>query len=473
MVRNMRRLTRTKIVSTIGPASSSEERLAQLVEAGVDVFRLNFSHGTHAEHEQRLRTIRSLEERFERPIGVLADMQGPKLRVGTFAEGRITLSADATFRLDLRDEVGDRSRVTLPHPEIFAALAPGAVLLLDDGKLRLEVTDCGSDYAETRVLVGGTLSDHKGVNLPNVRLDISPLTAKDRVDLAFALDLGVTFIGLSFVQRPEDLVEARGLIGNRARILAKLEKPSAIQHLGRIVDLSDAIMVARGDLGVEMPTEDVPVLQRRIVRACRRAGKPVIVATQMLESMIQSPTPTRAEASDVANAVYEGVDAVMLSAETAAGAYPVEAVTIMERIIMRAERDPAYHRTLHVEETMPEATEADAITAAARQAAETIGAAAIVTYTSTGDTTLRAARERPAVPILALTTEQAVARSLTLSWGVHPVFAGTSHSFREMIGAAEQRAVAEGFAEPGSRLVFLAGFPVGSTVNTVRISEVK
>ena len=473
MVRHMRRLTRTKIVSTTGPSSSTEERLAQLFEAGVDVFRLNFSHGTHQEHAERFRIIRGLERRYGRPIGVLADMQGPKLRVGSFAHGRVELQSGAAFRLDLGDDPGDVTRVALPHPEIFAALKPGAVLLLDDGRIRLEVTDCGPDYADTKVLVAGPLSDHKGVNLPNVRLDISPLTPKDRDDLEFAVSLGVTFVGLSFVQRPEDLIEARDLIAGRARVLAKLEKPSAIQHLDRIIDLSDAIMVARGDLGVEMPTEDVPVLQRRIVRACRRAGKPVIVATQMLESMVQSPTPTRAEASDVANAVYEGTDAVMLSAETAAGAYPVEAVTIMERIIMRAERDPAYHRGLHIEETAHEATEADAITCAARQAAETIGASAIVTYTSSGDTTLRAARERPAVPILALTTEEAVARSLTLSWGVHPVFVGPAHSFREMIATVEHRVASEGFAEPGSKLVFLAGFPVGSTVNTLRIAEVE
>jgi pyruvate kinase len=473
MVRHMRRLTRTKIVSTVGPSSGTEERLSELFEAGVDVFRLNFSHGTHEEHAERFRIIRGLEQRYGRPIGILADMQGPKLRVGRFAQGRVELQAGAAFRLDPSKEPGDVTRVALPHPEIFAALKPGVVLLLDDGRLRLEVTDCGPEYAETKVLVAGPLSDHKGVNLPNVRLDISPLTPKDRDDLEFAVSLGVTFLGLSFVQRPEDLIEARDLIAGRARVLAKLEKPSAIQHLERIIDLSDAIMVARGDLGVEMPTEDVPVLQRRIVRACRRAGKPVIVATQMLESMVQSPTPTRAEASDVANAVYEGSDAVMLSAETAAGAYPVEAVTIMERIIMRAERDPAYHRGLHIEESMPEATEADAITAAARQAAETIGASVIVTYTSSGDTTLRAARERPAVPILALTMDEAVARSLALSWGVHPVFIGPAQTFREMTSTAEQRATAEGFAEPGSKLVFLAGFPVGSTVNTVRVAEVK
>ena len=468
----MRRLTRTKIVSTVGPSSSSEERLAQLFEAGVDVFRLNFSHGTHDEHAERFRIIRDLEQRYRRPIGILADLQGPKLRVGSFADGRVELQAGAAFRLDLLDQPGDLTRVKLPHPEIFEALRPGSMLLLDDGKLRLEVTTCGRGFADTTVLVAGTLSDHKGVNLPNVRLDISPLTPKDRVDLEFALGLGVTFIGLSFVQRPEDLVEARELIGGRARVLTKLEKPSAIQHLDRIIALSDALMVARGDLGVEMPTEDVPVLQRRIIRACRHAGRPVIVATQMLESMIHSPTPTRAEASDVANAVYEGADAVMLSAETAAGAYPVEAVTIMERIIMRAEGDPAYHRTMHIEQTVPESTEEDAITAAARQAAETIGASAIVTFTSSGDTTLRAARERPIVPILALTTEERVARWLALTWGVHPVFAGPYRSFREMIDIAERLAVAEGFCDRGSTIVFLAGFPVGSSVNTLRICGV-
>ena len=473
MFASMRRLTRTKIVSTIGPSSSSEARFVQLFEAGVDVFRLNFSHGTHSEHAERVQIIRSLEQRYERPIAILADMQGPKLRLGSFAQGRVELQAGASFRLDLREEAGDLTRVALPHPEIFAALKPGSMLLLDDGRVRLEVTDCGPDYAETRVLVAGPLSDNKGVNLPNVRLDISPLTPKDRDDLEFALSLDVTFVGLSFVQRPEDLIQARELVAGRARVLAKLEKPSAIQHLERIIDLSDAIMVARGDLGVEMPTEDVPVLQRRIVRACRAAGKPVIVATQMLESMVQSPTPTRAEASDVANAVYEGSDAVMLSAETAVGAYPVEAVTIMERIIMRAERDPAYHRGLHIEETVPEATEADAITAAARQAAETIGAGAIVTFTNSGDTTLRAARERPSVPILALTTDEVVARGLALCWGVHPVSVGPAHTFREMVARAEQRAMAEGFAERGARIVFLAGFPVGSIVNTMRIAEVK
>jgi len=470
--KSMRRLTRTKIVSTLGPASSTEERLAQLFAAGVDDFRLNFSHGSHADHQQRVRAIRALEERTGRPIGILADMQGPKLRVGAFAGGRIELQDGAAFRLDLRNEPGDGGRVELPHPEIFAALAPGAKLLLDDGKVRLEVTSCGDDFAETKVLVGGPLSDHKGVNLPNVRLDISPLTPKDREDLAFALDIGVTFIGLSFVQRPEDVIEARELINGRARVLAKLEKPSAIHHLERIIELADALMVARGDLGVEMPTEDVPVLQRRIVRSCRRAGKPVIVATQMLESMIQAPTPTRAEASDVANAVYEGADAVMLSGETAVGAHPVEAVTIMERIIMRAEGDPAFNRTLRMDDSAPEATEADAITSAARQAAETIGASAIVTYTSSGDTTLRAARERPTVPIVALTTDTEVARSLSLCWGVHPVFIDQARTFRDMSSIAEQRALKEGFADPGSRLVFLAGFPVGSTVNTLRISEV-
>lgn len=471
-VQVMRRLTRTKIVSTLGPNSSSEEQIAALFQAGADVFRLNFSHGSHDEHRQRMEAIRAVSKRFRRPIGVLADMQGPKLRVGVFAGGKVQLVPGASFRFDLSDAPGDAERVCLPHPEVFAALRPEASLLLDDGKLRLKVVEKGQDFVVTRVEVGGPLSDHKGVNLPDVSLDISPLTPKDRDDLEFALSLGVTFIGLSFVQRPEDLLEARALIGERARLLAKLEKPLAIEHLERIVDLADAVMVARGDLGVELPTEDVPVLQRQIVRAARSAGKPVVVATQMLESMIKAPTPTRAEASDVANAVYEGADAVMLSAETAAGDYPVEAVTIMERIIIRAEQDPAYGRMLHAEETLHEESEACAITAAARQAAETMNAAAIVAFTSSGDTSLRAARERPSVPILALTTDPDVANSLALCWGVHPVVTDSVNSFREMLSTAQARLVAEGFAEGGERLVFLAGFPIGSTVNTLHITQI-
>jgi pyruvate kinase len=465
----MRRMTRTKIVATLGPSSSTPERIAALFEAGVDVFRFNFSHGTHADHAERLRRVREVERVQGRPIGILADLQGPKLRVGRFAQSFALLPAGASFRLDLDDAPGGETRVQLPHPEIFAALEPGARLLLDDGKLRLEVTDCGADYADTRVVVGGRLSDHKGVNLPNTRLAISALTAKDRTDLAFALELGITLVALSFVQRPEDLEEVRDLIGGRAGLVAKLEKPSAVEHLEQIVARADGLMVARGDLGVELPPEDVPVLQRRIIRACRRAGKPVIVATQMLESMINAPTPTRAEASDVANAVYEGADAVMLSAESAAGAFPVEAVEIMERVISRAERDPAYQGVLHAEALVREPTSADAVTAAARDMAETIGAAVIVTFTMSGDTVIRAARERPPVPILAMTPSQLVARQLTLVWGVHPVICSEFASFREFLAGAASRAVSEGFAQSGQSIVIVAGFPPGTAANTVHI----
>lgn len=469
----MRRMTRTKIVATLGPSSSSKERIGALFQAGVDVFRFNFSHGTHADHGERFRLIRELEQAYRRPIGILADLQGPKLRVGQFAAGPVRLTAGEAFRLDLAAEPGGERRVNLPHPEIFAALTPGDVLLLDDGKIRLLVRACGADFAETDVVVGGMLSNHKGVNLPNVHLPISPITEKDRADLAFALDLGITMVALSFVQRPDDIKEARSLVGTRANLIAKLEKPSAVQHLDKIVNLADAVMVARGDLGVELPPEDVPVWQRRIVRACRRAGKPVIVATQMLESMIQAPTPTRAEASDVANAVYEGADAVMLSGETAAGAFPVEAVTIMERIIARAEADPMFQRTINAEPLGHEATSAVAVTAGSREMAETIGAAVIVTFTTSGDTARRTARERPSVPIMAMTPSQAVARRLSLTWGVHAVLCGELASFREFIDEATQRAIGEGFADLNSTIVIVAGFPPGTATNTVHIVQLE
>lgn len=469
----MRRMTRTKIVATLGPSSSTKERIGELFKAGVDVFRFNFSHGTHADHGERFRLIRELEQTYRRPIGILADLQGPKLRVGHFAAGPVRLTAGTSFRLDLAAEPGDERRVNLPHPEIFAALTPGDMLLLDDGKIRLLVRACGDDFADTDVVVGGLLSDHKGVNLPNVRLPISPITDKDRADLEFALDLGITMVALSFVQRPEDIEEARALVGGRANLIAKLEKPSAVQHLEKIINLADALMVARGDLGVELRPEDVPVWQRRIVRACRRAGKPVIVATQMLESMIQAPTPTRAEASDVANAVYEGVDAVMLSGETAAGAYPVEAVTIMERIIARAEADPNYQRTISAEPLAHEATTAVAVTAGSREMAETIGASVIVTFTTSGDTARRTARERPPVPIMAMTPSQAVARRLSLAWGVHAVLCGELRGFSDFIGEATQRAISEGFVEQGGTVVIVAGLPPGMATNTVHIVQVE
>jgi pyruvate kinase len=436
--------------------------ISALFEAGTDVFRLNFSHGSHDTHRKNFEAIRRLEQECERPIGIMIDLQGPKFRVGEFAGGKIHLKEGAAFRLDMDKSAGDEERVCLPHHEIFKAIRKGVDLLLDDGKIRLTVEDCGDSYADTRVIAGGELSDHKGINLPGVELPLSALTPKDRRDLGFALDLGADWIALSFVQRPDDVAEARKLIAGRAGILVKLEKPLAILHLDRIIELADAVMVARGDLGVEAPPEDVPSLQKQIIQASRTHGKPVVVATQMLESMINSPTPTRAEASDVATAVYDGADAVMLSAETAVGAHPEEAVSMMDRIIDRVERDPYYRNFIDSGRQDPEATAADAITAAARQVAHTISAAAIVTYTTTGSTTYRAARERPDVPIVGLTPSQATARRLVLAWGVHPVPTRDIANFDEMVATAVEVASKEEFAVSGQRLVVTAGVPFGT-----------
>ncbi|HEY2890184.1 MAG TPA: pyruvate kinase [Dongiaceae bacterium] len=471
----MRRLRKAKILATLGPASGTIERIQALVAAGADVFRLNLSHGTHADHRLRYDLVRQVERDTGRPIGVLVDLQGPKLRVGAFEGGGTDLAAGSHFRLDLSPAPGNATRAPLPHPEVLAALRPGAELLLDDGRIRLRVDQAASDCCETTVMTGGRLSDRKGVNLPDVVLGLSPLTDKDRTDLQFGLDLGADWIALSFVQRPEDVAEARRLIGQRAAIIVKIEKPSALTHLEELIQLSDAIMVARGDLGVEMPPEDVPSAQKRIVGACRLAGKPVVVATQMLDSMVHAPAPTRAEASDVATAVYDGADAMMLSAESASGDYPVESVAMMDRIIARTERDPLHRRLMAAQHPEPEATAADAISAAAAQVAHTLSAAAIVTYTTSGSTSLRAARERPDVPILCLTSSLPTARRLALVWGTHCVETPDVDSFSEMVDKACRIAREETFAEPGQRLVVTAGVPFGTpgSTNVLRIAWVK
>ncbi len=468
----MRRQRMAKILATLGPSSDGPERIRTLFEAGADVFRLNLSHGSHADHRKRFMAIRQIEKEVGRPIGVLVDLQGPKLRVGTFKSGGVDLVAGAAFRLDLAREPGDQTRAPLPHPEVLAALKPGAQLLLDDGKIRLRVETAAADYADTVVVAGGRLSDRKGVNLPDVVLALSPLTDKDRADLQFGLDIGADWIALSFVQRPEDVAEARRLIGKRAAIMVKIEKPAALAHLDELIQLSDAVMVARGDLGVEMPPEDVPSAQKRIVGACRLAGKPVVVATQMLESMIHSPAPTRAEASDVATAVYDGADAMMLSAESASGEYPLESVSMMNRIIARTERDPLHRRLMGAQHPEPEATAPDAISAAAAQVAHTLSAAAIITYTTSGSTALRAARERPEVPILCLTSKGETARRLALVWGTHWVETSDVSSFSEMVEKASRIAREERFAEPGQRVIITAGVPFGTpgATNVLRIA---
>ncbi len=470
----MRRNRLAKIVATLGPSSSTPAQLRTLFETGVDVFRLNLSHGTHDEHRARHAALRALEEDFGRPTCILVDLQGPKIRVGRFASESAELKPGAAFRLDLEDGPGDATRVQLPHPEVMSALVPGTDLLLDDGRLRLTVDRVGEGFAETTVVTGGTLKDRKGVNLPGVVLPVSPLTDKDRRDLAFALDLGIDWVALSFVQRPEDVAEARRLIAGRAAVMVKLEKPAAIEHLDELVELADALMVARGDLGVEMSPEDVPSVQKRIIGAARLKGKPVVVATQMLESMISAPAPTRAEASDVATAVYDGADGLMLSAETASGSYPVESVAMMDRIIARVERDPLYRRILDTQRPEPEATAADAITAAAQQVAHTLSVAAIATYTSSGSTTLRAARERPDVPILCLTSRRETARRLALVWGTHCIETEDVRSFSEMVDKACRIAFEAGIAKAGERLVVTAGVPFGTpgATNVLRIAWV-
>lgn len=470
----MRRTRNAKIVATLGPASSDPAIVRQLFLAGVDVFRLNFSHGEHADHRLRFETLRALEKETGRPIGILADLQGPKLRVGTFADGPIILEPGQEFRLDLEPTPGNTQRATLPHPEIFAALVPGAELLLDDGKLRLVVERCGKDFAETRVVVGGKLSERKGVNVPGVMLPITALTEKDHRDLALALELGADWIALSFVQRPEDVTEARALIGDRASIVVKLEKPSAVDRLDEIVALTDAVMVARGDLGVELPAEQVPSIQKRIVRTCRKLGKPVIVATQMLESMIDSPVPTRAEASDVATAIYDGADAVMLSAESASGKYPVVAVDMMNRIIAQVEADPQYRQLIDASHTQarPGGDVAEAVCCAMRHAVALLHAAAIVCYTSSGHTSLRAARERPESAILSLTPVLPTARRLSLVWGVHSVHIADVANVDQMTQRACEVARRDGFAKAGQFIVTIAGMPFGAagTTNLIRIA---
>lgn len=470
----MRRQRKAKIIATLGPSSSDYEKIKALFVAGTDVFRLNFSHGEHAEHAERYKIIRRIEQEYKRPIGVLLDLQGPKLRIGTFSNTKISLKPGQSFLLDLDMTPGNNHRVCMPHPEIFQVLKKDVDLLLDDGKVRLKITKCGQDFAETTVVSGTELSNRKGVNVPDVVLPIDALTKKDIEDLKFGLDLGVDWVALSFVQQPNDLIMARDLVGEKVKLIAKIEKPMAIQHLHEIVELSDAVMVARGDLGVEMPAEDVPVMQRQIIRACRSSGKPVIVATQMLDSMVHMATPTRAEASDVATAVYDGVDAVMLSAESASGNYPVEAVSMMDRIIQRTEKDPLYQKMLDDSYTSPSPTMNDAVTAAARSAVDIIGSRLIVTFTETGLTAFHAARQRPHCDILALTPVLKTSRQLTLVWGAHSSLTDDIFSVGQMVDAACVFAKQENFSQAGDYIVITAGIPFGQSggTNMIRIAKV-
>ena len=468
------RSRKVRVLATLGPASSTPEMIATLFQAGADAFRINMSHGDQASKVAVIKAIRGLETRFNRPTTILADLQGPKLRVGKFAGGRVMLETGSTFTLDHDEAPGDATRVRLSHREIFAAIEPGARLLLDDGKLVLRVTDHGSDRIVTTVEVGGALSDNKGLNVPDVVVPMAALTDKDRSDLAFAIEQGVDWIALSFVQRPEDLAEARRLIQGEAALLAKIEKPAAIERLEEIVELCDGVMVARGDLGVELPPQSVPPLQKRIVETARKMGRPVVVATQMLESMIKSPSPTRAEVSDVATAIYDGADAIMLSAESAAGDWPVESVAMMNAIGDAVERDPMHGDRIHFTVTRPDPTTADALAEAAKNIADTVSASAIICFPSSGSTARRVARERPSVPILVLTPNRDTARRLGLLWGTHNVTTRDVESFEEMVAKAKRIALRQGIAKAGDSVVVMAGVPFrtpGSTnvLHVVRI----
>jgi pyruvate kinase len=470
----VRRNRSVKIVATLGPASSEPEQIERLFLAGTDVFRINMSHTPQRALESLHGTIRQIEARQSRPIGILADLQGPKLRIGTFAGKEARLEQGGTFVFDTDPAPGDATRVFLPHPEIFAAAKVGDGLLLNDGRLRVEAVEVLPDKIVTRVVFGGVLSDRKGLNLPDTIIPIPALTEKDRSDLDYAAGLGVDWIALSFVQRAEDVAEARKLVRGRAGVMAKIEKPSALQALSEILEISDAIMVARGDLGVELPLETVPARQKQITRAARRAGRPVVVATQMLESMVVEPVPTRAEVSDVATAVYEGADAIMLSAESATGKWPEKAVATMDHIAQAVEKDSLYRSIITAQRNEPEATSADAISAAARQISDTLKLAAIVCYTGSGSTGIRVSRERPDVPIIALTPNPATGRRLAVVWGLHCVLTEDATDLNDMVERACRIARSEGFAEPGQRVIITAGVPLGTpgATNMLRVAYV-
>jgi pyruvate kinase len=460
------RARKVRILATLGPASRSPEMIEKLFRAGADAFRVNMSHGAQADHAQTIANIRALEKTVGRPSTILVDLQGPKLRVGTFADGTAMLKTGASFVLDRDTAPGNATRVCLPHRELFIALEDGSRLLLDDGKLVLRVTSATHDRIETIVEVGGALSNNKGLNVPDVVVPLAALTEKDRSDLAFALDHDIDWVALSFVQRPEDVAEARRLIQGRAALLAKIEKPAALERLEPILELADAVMVARGDLGVELPPQDVPPMQKRIVETARRMGRPVVVATQMLESMIKSPTPTRAEVSDVATAIYDGADAVMLSAESAAGDWPVESVAMMNSIATAVERDPGYAARVHFTETRPDPTTADALAEAAGAIAKTVSAAAIICFTSSGSTARRVARERPSVPLLVLTPKLETARRIGILWGAHAVRTKDVVSFEDMIAKSKRMALRHNMAKAGDRVIVMAGVPFGTPGST-------
>ncbi|WP_017196079.1 pyruvate kinase [Bartonella birtlesii] len=470
----MKRARKVKIIATLGPSSFSLEMIEKLFRAGADVFRLNMSHTDCETMRDVIAHIREVEKIVQRPIGILVDLQGPKLRIGHFAKGQEDLHIGQSFTLDDRDVPGDAQRVYFPHKDVLAAVKPGDRLLIDDGKLELRAQLCDGHLVECRVVAGTHISDRKGVSFPDTILPFGSMTQKDKIDLQAVLQQPVDWVALSFIQCPEDIVAVRQLTKNKVLLMAKIEKPQALEHIEKIIDVSDAIMIARGDLGVEMPLEKIPALQIELIKACRLAGKPVVVATQMLESMITSSVPTRAEVSDVATAVYAGSDAVMLSAESASGLYPEEAVLMMDRIARYIEQDRTYAAQVGAAHPAPQSTGTDAISLAARQIAETLALAAIVAYTASGTTGVRASRERPNRPIIALSPIVQTARRLALVWGLHCVVTDDARDLEDMVDRAAAITFREGFCQAGDQFLVTAGVPLGTpgATNLLRIATV-
>lgn len=470
----MKRDRFAKIVATLGLTSSEPDVIEKLFLTGVDVFRLNFSHGTHENHAKNIQTLRALEQKHGRPIAILQDLQGPKFRVGRFEQDAIELAFGQTLVFDQDDTLGDNTRVYLPHPEVFSSAKVGDRLLLDDARVAFEVVNNDGNCIEAKHIYGKKLSNNKGLNLPDTDLLVSAMTDKDHTDLQFGLSQGVDIVALSFVQRAGDMEMLRGLVGGKASILAKIEKPSAVRHIADILDASDAIMLARGDLGVEFPPEALPSIQKTVVEAARHAGKPIVVATQMLESMIDSPVPTRAEATDVDTAVALGADAVMLSGETAIGKYPVEAVSFMDRMIQSTEKDARYIKDMRVIEDVEVNSSNGAVSHAVKAISNAIDVTAIACYTASGSSAVRLCRERALTPIIALTPNQDVARRLQLYWGVDAVVMPDADRVQTIVANAANLVKRKAYGEDGDLVVVTAGVPFGQpgTTNTIRLATI-
>lgn len=467
----MLRKRRTKILATVGPASASPHMLKKLFKAGVDTFRLSFSHGKKSDHAEVIKRIRALELETGIPIGILQDLQGPKIRLGDLNNGEIEINPGDVLSFSPVKSCGNDDLIPLPHPEIFLALKEGDRIFIDDGRISMRAIKINSSILQAEVIEGKLLKSRKGVNLPDCVLDLPVLTEKDHSDLKFGLENDVDWVALSFVQRASDMMEISKIVAGRAGIVAKIEKPTALDDIVGIVEHSDAIMIARGDLGVEILPESVPAYQKEIIALCRSEAKPVIVATQMLESMTDVPAPTRAEASDVATAVYDGADAVMLSAESATGKFPVEAVTVMDRIIHSTEHHEYYERQINVSKREPKSS-ADVIADTGASLACLLQSRCIVAYSRSGVTARRVSARRPALQLFVLTKEAKVSRQMALIWGARSVLEKNVGDYETMVSTARDNSMRLMDVKSGN-IVVLAGVPFGKSGNTNNIRVAK